>query len=426
MGGGREHQKLTSISHKTYFEPDMQIDYLSLKNFRNYARLELGIPTGPVVLHGENAQGKTSLLEAIYYLATSTSPYTNSDRQLINWQVANDILPYAQVGADIITTERIMSRVEITLIMESEGTNRFRKELRINGVSKRRSDLLGMIGVVMFLPQDLMLVEGSPSQRRRYLDLTLGQVDDEYTEALNKFDKVLLQRNALLRRIAANYASKTELEYWDEQLAECAGVIIAARQRIIRELEGLAQDYHHDISGGREDLQLVYQPSFEPTVEGDGQQSFNLFGMDLHREMDAAEIAPQYREALLDNQKEEVERGMTLIGPQRDDLRFMVNGRDLSMFGSRGQARTGVLAIKLAELVWMKEQFGAYPILLLDEVVAELDARRRAYLLEQIKHVNQVLLTTTELSVLTNGFLSTATLWQVEEGQISPINSVDA
>lgn len=404
----------------------MQIDYLSLKNFRNYARLELSIPTGPVVLHGENAQGKTSLLEAIYYLATSTSPYTNSDRQLINWQVANDILPFAQVGADIITTERIMSRVEITLIMESEGANRFRKELRINGVSKRRSDLLGMIGVVMFLPQDLMLVEGSPSQRRRYLDLTLGQVDDEYTEALNKFDKVLLQRNALLRRIAGNYASKAELEYWDEQLAECAGVIISARQRIIRELEGLAQDYHHDISGGREDLQLVYQPSFEPTAEGDGQQSFNLFGMDLHREMDASEIAPQYREALLDNQKEEIERGMTLIGPQRDDLRFMVNGRDLSMFGSRGQARTGVLAIKLAELAWMKEQFGTYPILLLDEVVAELDARRRAYLLEQIKNVNQVLLTTTELSVLTDGFLDTATLWQVEEGQISPINSVDA
>jgi DNA replication and repair protein RecF len=414
------------VKVRSYFEPDMQIDYISLKNFRNYARLELGIPTGPIVLHGENAQGKTSLLEAIYYLATSTSPYTNSDRQLINWQVENDILPFAQVGADIITMERVMSRVEITLIMESEGAGRFRKELRINGVNKRRSDLLGMIGVVMFLPQDLMLIEGSPSQRRRYLDLTLGQVDNDYTEALNNFDKVLTQRNALLRRIAGNYASPTELDYWDEQLAEAAGTIIAARQRIVRELEGLAKDIHHEVSGGREDLQLVYQPSFEPTVEGDGQQSFNLFGMDLHREMEAAEIAPQYREALVDNQRDEIERGMTLIGPQRDDLRFMVNGRDLSMFGSRGQARTAVLAIKLAELAWMKEQFGAYPILLLDEVVAELDAHRRAYLLDQIRDVNQVMLTTTELTVLKDEFLSAATLWQVEEGQISPINSVDA
>ena len=405
----------------------MQIDYLSLKNFRNYARLELSVPTGATVLYGENAQGKTSLLEAIYYLATSSSPYTNSDRQLINWQVTEDIMPFAQVAADVLTVNRMMSRVEITLVMNQMegGGPRFQKTLRINGVDKRRADLLGLIGVVMFLPQDLMLVEGSPSQRRRYLDLTLSQTDVDYADALNNFDKALTQRNALLRRIQKNFASPNELAYWDEQIAASAGIIIAARQKIIRELEVLAQDYHRDISGGREDLELVYQPSFEPTAEGDGQQSFNLLGLDFHREMSPAEIAPQYREALEANRPAEIERGVTLIGPQRDDFRFVVNGRDLSQYGSRGQARTGVLAMKLAELKWMREQLGNDPLLLLDEVVAELDAKRRQYLLEQISDLNQVLLTATELSVLSKDFRKNAQLWQVEQGQIRFLDPTD-
>lgn len=406
----------------------MQIDYLSLKNFRNYARLELSVPTGCTVLYGENAQGKTSLLEAIYYLATSSSPYTNSDRQLINWQVTEDIMPFAQVAADVLTVNRMMTRVEITLVMNQVdgGTPRFQKTLRINGVDKRRTDLLGLIGVVMFLPQDMMLVEGSPSQRRRYLDLTLSQTDADYADALNNFEKALTQRNALLRRIQKNYASPNELAYWDDQLAQAAGIIISARQKIIRELEVLAQEYHRDISGGREDLELAYQPSFEPTAEGDGQQSFNLLGLDFHREMSPDEIAPQYQEALEANRAAEVERGVTLIGPQRDDLRFVVNGRDLSQYGSRGQARTGVLSMKLAELKWMREKLGNDPILLLDEVVAELDAKRRQYLLEQVQDLNQVLLTTTELSVLSEDFRKNAQLWQVEQGQISFLDTTGA
>jgi DNA replication and repair protein RecF len=402
----------------------MQIDHLSLKNFRNYAHLELSFPTGPIVLHGENAQGKTSLLEAIYYLATSSSPYTNSDRQLINWRVTDEIMPFAQVAADVLTQNHLHTRIEITLVMDkiNEANPRFQKTLRINGVDKRRADLMGLIGVVMFLPQDMMLVEGSPAQRRRYLDLTLIQVDDDYAEALTVFDKALTQRNALLRRVAMKQASPNELMYWDEQVSASAGVIIAARQRIIRELEFLAQDFHYDISGGREDLQLNYQPSFVPTVEGDGQHSFNVFGLDLHREMKAEEITPQFRAALEASRATEIERGMTLIGPQRDDMRFIVNGRDLGLYGSRGQARTGVLAMKLAELRWMTNQLGSNPILLLDEVVAELDAKRRAYLLEQVQGITQVLLTTTELAVLSEEFLRSATGWQVAQGQINPLD----
>jgi DNA replication and repair protein RecF len=400
----------------------MRVDHLTLKNFRNYGRLELSIPERVIVLHGSNAQGKTSLLEAIYYLATSNSPHTNSDRQLMNWRATQDIIPFTQVAADVIAANNALNRIEIMLALEKldDGTERFRKEVRVNGINRRNLDLQGLMAVVMFLPQDMVLVEGAPATRRRYLNLTLCQVDQHYGQALNTVEKVLVQRNALLKRIGDNLAGVDELPYWDEQLASAAAVLIAGRQRFIRELELLAQRIHRDLSGGLEDLQLVYQPGFEPTAEGDGQQSFSVLGLDLHRQLSADQIAPQYLEALQGLRHEEVKRGMTLIGPQRDEMRFMVNGHDLGLYGSRGQARTAVMAIKLAELEWMYKTLKEWPILLLDEVVAELDAERRSYLLERVQQANQVLLTTTELSTLTAEFIEHATLWQVTLGQITP------
>lgn len=406
----------------------MRIDHLSLNHFRNYTRLELSIPERVIVLHGANAQGKTSLLEAIYYLATSSSPHTNSDRHLINWRANQEYMPFTRVAADVIAANNTMSRVEIILVLEKQpdGTERFRKEVKINGVSRRNLDLQGLLAVVMFLPQDMALVEGSPATRRRYLNLTLCQVDAEYGQALNTFEKVLVQRNALLKRIGDNLASPDELPFWDEQLASSAGILMAGRQKFIRELELLAQRVHRDLSGGLEDLQLVYEPGFEPTAEGDKQQSFNVLGLDLHRQLMPEQIIPQYLEALADVRSEEIKRGMTLIGPQRDEMRFMVNGRDLGLFGSRGQARTGVLAIKLAELEWMRKTLNEWPVLLLDEVVAELDGDRRSYLLDRIQQANQVLLTTTELSTLTPDFIERAILWHVTLGHITPVPESDA
>lgn len=405
----------------------MRVDHLSLKNFRNYTRLELSIPESIVVVHGANAQGKTSLLEAIYYLATASSPYTNSDRQLMNWRMANDFVPFTQVGADVVSAKNALNRVEIILMMEklADGNERFRKEVRINGVSKRNLDLQGLLGVVMFLPQDMALIEGPPANRRRYLDLTLCQVNTNYGQALNTFDKALTQRNALLRRISENMASVDELPYWDNELATAAATVIAGRQRFIRELELLANRIHRDLSGGEEDLQLVYRPSFEPTASGDNQQSFSVLGLDHHRQLEPEAIMPQYREALVATRHEETRRGITLIGPQRDEMRFVVNGRDLGDFGSRGQSRTGVLALKLAELEWMHRTLGEWPVLLLDEVVAELDSSRRRYLLSRIQHARQVLLTTTELGTLTEEFTAKAVLWHVETGQIMPLHESD-
>ncbi len=402
----------------------MLIEHLSLTNFRNYARLELSLPTdAPVVLHGANAQGKTSLLEAIYYLATAKSPYTASDRQLINWRVEDDPLPFARISAEIASQKRPLTRLEITLMIERtpEGGTRLRKVVKVNGVEKRVMDIVGQVNVVLFLPQDLTLVEGSPADRRRFIDDTLGQVEGGYLEAVDEYEKVLPQRNALLRKIAERRGSPRELEFWDEKLVKAGSVIIAERQRFLRELQALAQAAQYELTGNREMLTLRYQPSFLPTFAGDGQLSFDMLGLDLHRELTPDQIAPQFADQLKAEQRESIQRGATLCGPHRDELRLFINERDIGLYGSRGQARTAVMAFKLAELEWMRARIGEWPILLLDEVVAELDAQRRAYLLSRIDGATQTLTTTTELDIFTAEFLNRATIWRVNEGQIDPV-----
>ncbi len=397
----------------------MYIEHLSLVNFRMFARLELPLPEGTVLLHGANAQGKTSLLEAIYYLATSTSPYTTADWQLINWRAESDVIPFTRLSADVVTRRSPLNRIEVTLVRERNGTDqRTRKDLRLNGVTRRVMDLIGQVAVVLFLPQDLSLVEGSPAERRRYLNAALCQTDAQYGEALATYEKLLPQRNALLRRIAEGQGVPDELAFWDMQLAEHGAKLIAARQRLLRDLEGLAQQAHLDLTGKAEVLEVAYLPSFTPTAEGDGQLSFNTPGLDLHCDLDPAEIAPQFLAALEASRAEHVERGATLIGPHRDEVRLQINRRDVGLYGSRGQARTAVLSLKLAELAWMKQAIGEWPILLMDEVIAELDSTRRAYLLERIDGATQTLLTTTDPNVFTASFLQRAAVWRVVNGQV--------
>jgi len=399
----------------------MRLLHLSLTNFRNYTRLELPMPDGPILLHGANAQGKTSLLEAIYYLATGRSPWTSSDRELLNWRTEGESMPYSRVCADVQNIRQrrdTITRIEITLVRDAVDTTRFRKEIKVNGLKKRALDLLGEVNVVLFLPQDLALVEGSPTDRRRYLNITLAQTDPQYAAALINLDKSLTQRNALLRRLSPRGSDSGELVYWDDQIVNSGSVIMAGRQRLLRELEGLAQSVHRELTGGKETLELHYLPSFTPTAKADGQLSFDVPGLDLHRQLAPSEIAPQFQEALRANRREELSRGVTLIGPQRDEMRFSVNGRDLGRYGSRGQARTAVLAIKLAEMRWMQRTTQEWPVLLLDEFIAELDAERRSYLLDHIDGANQSILTTTEPDIFTRGFLSKAAVWRVRSGEI--------
>ena len=384
----------------------MHIEHLSLTNFRNYARLELSLPQAPIVLHGDNAQGKTSLLEAIYYLATSKSPYTTTDKQLIHWRMENDPIPFARITAEFSNKNSPLQRMDVTLqIDKSTGTPRFKKIIKLNNVDKRVMDVVGLLNVVLFVPRDLSLIEGSPSDRRRFMDVTLSQMNRDYVEAIDKYEKVIPQRNALLRRIAEKRSSVAELAYWDDQLTESGAIIIAERQQFLRELESLAQQNHHQLTGNKETLSLNYQPGFLPSFKGTGQLSFDLLGLDLHREMTAEAIKPQFAEQLEKEQRDSIERGVTLSGPHRDELRMMINGRDCGLYGSRGQARTTVMALKLAEFEWMHHHLDEYPILLLDEVVAELDSKRRAFLLERLSDKVQMLVTTTELDIFTEEFV---------------------
>ena len=403
----------------------MRIEYLSLTNFRNYARLEWSVPAGTTVIHGANAQGKTSVLEAIYYLATSRSPYTTSDRQLINWRMENDPIPFARMAAEISSRHSVLDRIEMTLLLETSegGAQRFRKVIKVNGADKRVMDVVGMLNVVLFLPRDLTLVEGSPSDRRRFMNETLSQVDRDYLQALNTYEKILPQRNALLRRIGDRQASPKELGYWDEQLIKAGAILIAGRQRFLRELEAEAQRNHHDLTGKQETLTLEYQPSFAPTAEGNGQLSFSALGLDLHRQLEPDQIMPQFADQLQAELSESTQRGITLSGPHRDELRLNINGHDAGLYGSRGQARTAVMALKLAELTWMRERIGEWPLLLLDEVIAELDASRRAYLLDRLDGSAQTLMTTTELDIFTEAFLQRTSVLHVHAGQISTVDT---
>jgi DNA replication and repair protein RecF len=402
----------------------MHITHLSLTNFRNYARLEMPFPTGAVVLFGDNAQGKTSLIEAIYYLATSRSPYTTSDRQLINWLVQDDPLPYARLVAEVRTAEGL-KRIEVTLMLEQNGrSTRFKKEVRVNGLPRRVMDLLGQVRVVMFLPQDLSLIEGSPSGRRRYLDVTLCQTNPDYCHALSQYDKVLGQRNALLKQLQEQYfrgkrPDLSELAFWDEKLTTHGATLVAGRYRLVHELEQRAQVFHSDLSGEDEHLRLQYQPGFDAnSIGGQIPLDAGALGASALPQLPPAEIAERFQGVLKDRYAEDIKRGMTTIGPQRDEIRFLVNGYDLGLYGSRGQGRTAVLALKLAELNWMRHQTGESPILLLDEVAAELDPHRRSYLLEQIGEVEQVIVTTAEPSLLDSSLLDGAAHWYVHAGTI--------
>ena len=405
----------------------MYLQHLSLTNFRNYVRLNLDLPASTIVLQGANAQGKTNLLEAIYYLATSRSPHTTTDRQLINWLADEEPLPHARLVAEAVKGDAI-HRVEITLLKRSSANGvRLQKEIRINGVSRRAMDLLGVINVVLFRPQDVELAAGPPSRRRQYLDATLCQVNPAYCETLRSYNHVLEQRNALLRNLRERArAAGDELVFWDDRLVADGAQIVATRQAAIAELERLAQPVHRALSGGKETLRLRYVPSFDPTHEPDAAYQMPLafdeaVGAKELPPLTASQVETAFRAHLRRTQREEIARGMTLLGPHRDDFRFEANGVDLRTYGSRGQQRTAVLALKLAETQFMLQATGHQPILLLDEVMAELDSHRQRHLLQAVDGVQQAVLTTTDWEVFGEAFLSRALRLRVREGRIQVV-----
>jgi len=398
--------------------------HLSLTNFRNYARLNLDLPAGTIVLQGANAQGKTNLLEAIYYLATSRSPHTTTDRELVNWLADEDPLPHARLDAQVVKGEAA-HRVEITLMKRAGASGvRLHKEIRINGVSQRAMALLGVINVVFFCPQDMELADGPPNRRRQYLDAMLCQVNRTYCETLRHYNRVIEQRNALLRSLRERArAASDELLFWDDKLVASGAQLIATRQTALTELDRLAQPVHQALSGGQETLHLRYVPSFALTRGPDAaHQTPPKFDTPPRAQellpLTASQIATLFRAQLGQMRRGEIARGMTLFGPHRDDFCFEANDIDLRTYGSRGQQRTAVLALKLAELHFMRQETGHQPILLLDEVMAELDNQRQQHLLQAVDGVEQAMLTTTDWEVFGEEFLSQALRLRVQEGRI--------
>ena len=383
----------------------MRLAHLTLTDFRNFASLQVEIPPGPTVIVGANAQGKTSLLEAIYYLVGASSPHALHDSQLIRLEAEPRI---GRLVAELDRSER-KENIEIRLILGTleNGQERLRKEILINGAKKRAIDLHGRFNAVLFLPQDVHVVEGSPGDRRRELDSAISQADPGYARTLSEYGKVLTQRNALLKRLQERRGDTSELSFWDKQLDEQGAKVMLARARTLAQLETVATPIHAELTADSEQLSLHYRPSHEP-VETFREGAWTVNSL---REGVQAEL-----EGLRPN---ELRRGMTLTGPQRDDLSLQVNGMELRHYGSRGQNRTAMLAFKLAQVDWLRERTGEQPVLLLDEVLAELDPQRRGYLLEQLTDANQALLTAADAGMFDQAFLQRATRWKVDSGEIS-------
>lgn len=392
----------------------MHVRHLALTNFRNYTRLELDLPSGVTLLQGDNAQGKTSLLEAIHYLATGRAPQAEVERELINWLASDDPLPFAKVAAEI-THDHEMQRIEITLLAAngSGQTPGFRKQVRINGVPRRAIDLVGTLRVVLFVPQDIDLVAGAPARRRRYLDVALCQMNPLYCHALASYNQALAQRNALLRALRERGGDLQQLHFWDDQLAEHGARIIAERQRLIVALDLEARARHRALTDGRELLRLQYLPSFVASPSPVAAPAGSALSS-----ADLTPLSRSFAHHLRAASRRDLAAGMTLAGPHRDDLRFLVGERDLRTYGSRGQQRTAALALKLAEVEVMTRETGEPPILLLDDVMSELDATRRQMLLGALDRATQAIITTTDWEDFTKEFRAQAHRLRVVGGKI--------
>lgn len=405
----------------------MFLTHLSLTNFRNFARLDVDVPGGPVLLMGGNAQGKTSLLEAVYFLATFVSFHASNDRQLVNFLEARQPLAVARLVADFRYSGDAASRggnahrLEVRLIQEAEqfsNAPRLRKEVLLDGVKRKVADVVGTFNAVLFLPHMLRVVEGAPDERRRYLNLAMSQVLPSYALNLSEYARTLAQRNALLKQLSERGGDAEQLSFWDEKLTVYGAQIIQARIHAVQELERLASRMHSELTRSQEVLRFAYQPSYDPLPQQPLQRSMRL-DVALDRSgISLEKIRQGFGESLIQARSEEIARGVTTIGPHRDELRFLSNGIDLGIYGSRGQGRTAVMALKLAEVAWMKEKTGQWPVLLLDEVLAELDPDRRANLLQRLLDVEQSMLTTTDLDLFKADFVKKARLWQIQDGRL--------
>lgn len=363
---------------------------IQLQNYRNYSELDLQTPNKVNVFLGPNAQGKTNLLEAIFVLALTKSHRTSKDKELIGWQADS-----ARIAGEV---DKKYGSAKLDLLFSAQG-----KKAKINGLEQRKlSDFIGSLNVVMFAPEDLEIVKGTPGVRRRFLDMEIGQVQPGYLYTLQQYGKVLQQRNNFLKASYPGGANQTMLDVWNMQLAEHGVKIMKKRKHFIHKLQTFAEQIHAGITNGAEQLTIEYRPSFDTDALQDETVLFDQFMIKL----------TQVKE-------QEIRRGVTLVGPHRDDLAFFINGKEAQTFGSQGQQRTTALSLKLAEIELINEEIGEYPLLLLDDVLSELDQKRQTQLIETFQSKVQTFITTTSLDSVNVSKLQDTGIYHVQDGRVT-------
>lgn len=368
------------------------IKTLNLRNFRNYHNLELtDISSSRVVLIGDNAQGKSNLLEAISFLAFGSSYRATKETEVIGWS-GNE----AGIYSELYTSS---STKELTLILRKNAP----KTVKVDGVNvKRMAKFIGNVKIVLFSSEDLQLVKGSPSERRTFADKLLVQVYSNYYHQLQVYNKILQQRNHVLKHIKET-GIRQDLSIWDEQIVDISVDIYESRFNLIKLLSEYVSVYHKQIANPNEKVELKYVSS----IDGIDTENF-----------DKEKMKNYILSFLEKNHYKEIARGQSLYGPHRDDIEFFINGHEAKLFASQGQQRTFVLSLKLSEIKYIKELTGEVPLLLLDDVMAELDHTRQKHLLELVGIDTQTFITTTHLEDFSETWLKTSSVLKVSEGKI--------
>ena len=357
----------------------MIIKSIELTNFRNYESLNLEFDKGTNILYGDNAQGKTNVLEAIY-LSSITKSHKGSKDQ--------DIIRFGESEAHLRTyIEKDGDTYKVDMHLRKSGS----KVIAVNGQKlKKAAGLLGLLNVVFFSPEDLSIIKNGPSERRRFIDMELCQLDSFYLYNLNNYNKIVNQRNKLLKDIYTNYSLKETLDIWDSQLISYGSKIIERRVAFINQLNEIIFDIHKKLSGDKEEILIKYEP--------------NVLIEDFERK-------------LKQNQEKDIKLKMTTVGPHRDDICIDVNGIDIRKFGSQGQQRTAALSLKLSEIELVKKITKDTPVLLLDDVLSELDSNRHKYLLDSIGNI-QTIITCTGLDEFINNRFKINRVYKVTNGSV--------
>ena len=368
----------------------MIIKSLELSNFRNYMFLSMGFDSGTNILYGDNAQGKTNILEAIFVSATTKSHKSSKDKDIINFKEEEaHIRTYLE-------KDGVETRVDMHLRKSKS------KGIAIDGTRlKKATELLGILNIIFFSPEDLSIIKNGPLERRRFMDMELCQLDSVYLYNLNQYNKIVNQRNKLLKDLYANPALRETLNIWDMQLVSFGSKIMERRIQFVDQLNEIICDIHKNLSGGKEQLKIVYEP--EVTIA-------------------------EYENKLLRNQERDIKLKMTTVGPHRDDFSFMVTKLDeegnfldepidIRKFGSQGQQRTAALSLKLSEIELVKRITKDTPVLLLDDVLSELDSNRQNYLLNSIGDI-QTIITCTGLDEFINNRFKINRVYKVTNGSV--------